>query len=49
MLAVTAYGGLIELIQPYVNRYGEFSDFLADAAGAALGGLLALGVTRSRM
>ena len=49
LLAVTAYGGLIELIQPYVNRYGEFNDFLADAAGAALGGLLALGVRRSRM
>lgn len=46
LLAVIAYGGLIELIQPYVNRYGEFGDFLANAAGAILGGLLSLGVAR---
>lgn len=45
-LAVIAYGGLIEAIQPYVNRYGEFNDFLANAAGAGAGVLLALGVTR---
>ena len=44
--AVIAYGGLIEMIQPYVNRYGEFNDFLANGAGAVLGALLALGVTR---
>jgi len=44
--AVIAYGGLIEMIQPYVNRYGEFNDFLANGAGAVLGVLLALGVTR---
>ena len=48
LLAVIAYGGLIELIQPYVNRYGEFNDFLAGAVGAFLGGLLALGATRLR-
>ncbi len=46
LLVVIAYGGLIEVIQPYVNRYGEVSDFLADAAGAVLGGLLAHGVSR---
>ncbi len=46
LLAVIAYGGLIEIIQPYVNRHGEFSDFLASAAGAVLGGLLAHGVMR---
>lgn len=45
-IAVIAYGGLIETIQPYVNRYGEFGDFLANGAGAVLGVLLALGVTR---
>ena len=46
LLAVIAYGGLIEVLQPYVNRYGEFNDFLANAAGAILGGLLAHGVMR---
>lgn len=29
-------GGLIEIIQPYVNRYGDWYDFLADAIGVAL-------------
>ena len=47
-IAVIAYGGLIETIQPYVNRYGEFDDVLAGAVGAFLGGLLALGATRLR-
>ena len=46
LTAVIIYGGLIEMIQPYVNRYGEFNDFLANGAGAVLGVLLALGVTR---
>ena len=30
-------GGGIELIQPYVNRYGEWRDFAANAGGTALG------------
>ena len=30
-------GGGIELIQPYVNRYGEWLDFAANAVGTALG------------
>lgn len=32
-----AYGGLIELIQPFVNRYGEWLDFGANAAGCLIG------------
>ena len=32
-----AYGGAIELIQPYVNRYGEWLDFAANAAGCLIG------------
>jgi len=28
-----AFGGLIELIQPYVNRTGDWLDFAADVAG----------------
>jgi VanZ family protein len=39
LLTIIAYGGLIELIQPYVNRYREPADFLANSLGA-LGGLL---------
>ena len=31
------YGALIEIIQPYVNRYGEMGDFWADAGGAVIG------------
>ena len=46
LLAVIAYGGLIEYLQPYVNRYGELGDFLANGTGAGLGWLLALGVWR---
>lgn len=36
------YGGLIELIQPYVNRYGEWLDMLANTSGVLLGVILAL-------
>ena len=36
-----AYGGAIEIIQPLVNRNCEMADFLADAAGAVLGVLVA--------
>lgn len=35
--AIVAYGGLVELIQPLVNRRGEFGDFLANCAGATAG------------
>ncbi|TDO98860.1 hypothetical protein DFP79_1273 [Marinomonas balearica] len=30
------WGGIIELIQPYVNRYGEWLDFFADGVGVVL-------------
>lgn len=36
------WGGAIELIQPFVNRYGEWADFLANAAGVGLGFALSL-------
>lgn len=32
-----AYSGGIELIQPYVNRYGEWVDLLANTLGLILG------------
>lgn len=34
-LIIIACGGLIELIQPFVNRRAEWNDFWADVAGVA--------------
>jgi VanZ family protein len=31
------YGGVIEMIQPYVNRYGEWWDFFANTIGVISG------------
>lgn len=42
-LAATAYGGVIEFIQPLVGRTGEVIDLMADAAGAAIGGAAGVG------
>lgn len=36
-----AYSGVIELIQPFVNRYGEWLDLAANAGGLLTGVLLA--------
>jgi len=36
-----AYSGVIELIQPYVNRYGEWLDMAANAFGLLCGFILA--------
>ncbi len=41
LLLVLIYSGLIELIQPYVNRYMEFGDFAANTLGAVCGGAIA--------
>lgn len=38
-------GGLIELIQPYVNRYGEWLDMLANTVGLLLGTVIGI-ITR---
>lgn len=35
------YSGLIEIIQPYVNRYGEWLDMAANMSGLLIGLLLA--------
>nr|CRH07209.1 Conserved protein of unknown function [Candidatus Magnetococcus massalia] len=35
------HGGLIELLQPYVNRYGEWLDMAANTAGILCGVILA--------
>jgi VanZ family protein len=36
-----ALSAAIELIQPYVNRYGEWADLMANGAGLAMGVALA--------
>lgn len=41
MLFFILCGGLIELIQPYVNRHAEWLDMLANTSGVILGALLA--------
>jgi len=49
---IIVFGGAIELIQPYVNRQGEWQDFLADAIGALIGvaiGLVAQSVYLDRI
>lgn len=40
------YSGGIELIQPYVNRYGEFEDLVANCVGLGCGWLIAQIVNR---
>ena len=37
-----AWSGAIELLQPYVNRYGEWLDMAANTGGIILGAMLAL-------
>jgi len=37
-----AFGGLIEILQPYVNRQAEWADFFADGFGAILGVIIGL-------
>jgi len=37
LVAIAVYGGLIEFLQPHVNRQGELNDFLANCAGVILG------------
>ncbi|MEL6928582.1 MAG: VanZ family protein [Cyanobacteria bacterium J06600_6] len=40
-LLFAVFSGVIELIQPYVNRYGELEDLLANIAGLACGLVIA--------
>ena len=37
LLIVFLWSGVIELIQPYVNRYGEWMDLLANFCGILIG------------
>ena len=43
-LLFIAYSGVIELIQPFVNRYGEWLDLLSNATGVLLGAAIGAGV-----
>lgn len=43
---LACYGGLIEIVQPYVGRGRELADWLADLAGVGLGTLAGLAVRR---
>lgn len=40
------WSGIIELIQPYVNRYGELQDLMANIGGLGCGFLIGLAVRR---
>ncbi|NRB17872.1 MAG: VanZ family protein [Rhodobacteraceae bacterium] len=47
-----AYGGIIEIIQPYTGRFGEWKDFQADVVGIIIGttvGLASRGLLLSRI
>jgi VanZ family protein len=44
--ALVAHGALIELIQPYVGRFGSLRDVGLDTLGVAIGGLITLVVRR---
>ena len=41
-LLYTAYSAAVELIQPYVNRYCDWRDLLANVSGLACGVVLAV-------
>ncbi|WP_294609711.1 VanZ family protein [uncultured Roseovarius sp.] len=49
VLASLAFGGMIELIQPFVGRSGEWADLLADGLGASGGAWVAARVGRGRV
>ena len=37
IICLALYSGLIELIQPYVNRYADWVDFFANCCGLSIG------------
>lgn len=47
VFAVSAYGAMIEAIQPYVGRQGDVMDALANSAGAIFGTTLGVLMRRA--
>ena len=47
-IAASAYGGIIEVLQPYFGRSADMQDWIADIAGVTLGIMLALLYRRLR-
>ena len=47
-VGATAFGGMIELIQPTFNRSADMNDWIADVMGAVLGVLFGLIYRRLR-
>ena len=47
-IAASAYGGIIEVLQPSFGRSADMKDWIADIAGVALGIVLALLYRRLR-
>jgi len=41
------FGGIIEIIQPYVNRYGEWLDFFSNGLGVFFGFFTGLTLNKS--
>jgi len=41
LLLIIGYGAAIEYLQPYVGRFMELGDFIANSSGAFLGALIA--------
>lgn len=41
LVIFVVFGGAIELVQPYVNRYGEWFDWVANIGGIFIGFFLA--------
>ena len=46
-IGASAFGGIIELIQPSFNRSADFNDWVADVVGVILGRIFAVPSTKS--
>ena len=46
ILGVIAYGGMIEMIQPFFGRQAEWADLVADGIGAVVGAVTGSALSR---